>query len=49
MAGRVGVSKALKAMKGVIPGFEDAKLRNIGMTIGTRDSRKIVGRYNLTE
>lgn len=49
IAGRAGVLKALKALKGVVPGFENAKLRNIGMTIGTRDSRKIVGRYNLTE
>jgi len=49
MAGRKGVQKALTALKGVVPGFEKAKLRNIGMIIGTRDSRKIVGRYNLTE
>jgi len=47
--GRAGVKKALTALKGVVPGFEGAKLRNIGMTIGTRDSRKIVGRYNLTK
>ena len=45
---RVQVTKALDALKGVVPGFEKAKLRNIGMTIGTRDSRKIVGRHNLT-
>jgi hypothetical protein len=31
-----------------VPGFEKAKLRNFGMTLGTRDSRKIVGRANLT-
>ena len=31
-----------------MPGFENAKLRNFGMTLGTRDSRKIIGRYNLT-
>ena len=30
---------ALKALNGVVPGFEKAKLRNFGMTIGTRDSR----------
>ena len=41
--------KALASLKGVVPGFENAKLRNMGMTIGTRDSRKIVGAYNLTE
>merc|ERR1711894_841364 len=39
---------ALQALKAVVPGFEKAKLRNFGMKIGTRDSRKIVGRYNLT-
>ena len=32
---------ALKALNGVVPGFEKAKLRNFGSTIGTRDSRKI--------
>lgn len=26
----------------------NAKLRNFAMTVGTRDSRKIIGRYNLT-
>ena len=31
------------------PGFEKASLQNFGMTLGTRDSRKIIGRYNLTE
>merc|ERR1711894_805344 len=39
---------ALQALKAVVPGFEKAKLRNFGMTIGCRDSRKIIGRYNLT-
>ena len=29
----------------VVPGFEEAKLRNFGMTIGTRDSRKIIARF----
>ena len=36
---------ALTALKSVVPGFSSARLRNFGMTIGTRDSRKIVGRY----
>jgi len=48
MGGREQAMYALQALKGVVPGFEDAKLRNFGMTIGTRDSRKIIGRYNLT-
>jgi len=48
MEGREQAMYALQALKGVVPGFENAKLRNFGMTIGTRDSRKIIGRYNLT-
>jgi len=32
----------------VVPGFKRAKLRNFGMTLGCRDSRKIIGRYSLT-
>jgi hypothetical protein len=36
------------ALKAVVPGFEKAKLRNFSMTIGVRDSRKIIGRTNLT-
>jgi len=46
--GRSQGMHAIKALKAVVPGFEKAKLRNFGMTIGTRDSRKIIGRYNLT-
>ena len=43
MEGRRQAMYALKALNGVVPGFEKAKLRNFGMTIGTRDSRKIIG------
>ena len=32
-----------------MPGCEDAKLRNFGMTIGIRDTRKIDALYDLTE
>ena len=38
-----------KVLKTYVPGFENAKLRNFAMTIGTRDSRKIIGRYSMTE
>jgi hypothetical protein len=31
-----------------MPGCEDAKLRNFGMTLGVRDTRKIDAAYNLT-
>jgi hypothetical protein len=48
MQGRQEALYALTALKKVVPGFENAKLRNFGMTIGVRDSRKIIGRTNLT-
>ena len=47
--GRRQVEMALKALRRHLPGFENAKLRTLGMTLGTRDSRKIVGEYVLTE
>jgi len=49
MEGRRQTLSAIKALKEVVPGFEKAKLRNFGMTLGVRDTRKIVGRYNLTK
>jgi len=47
--GRHQVMLAIEALRKYVPGFERAKLRNFGMTLGTRDSRKIIGRYCLTE
>jgi len=47
MSGRAGTVNALAALRGKVPGFENAKLRNFSMTIGTRDSRKIIGMHNL--
>lgn len=47
--GRRKMQEALKALNDVVPGFENAKLRNLGMTLGVRDSRKIKGRHNLSE
>lgn len=47
--GRRQVMWALEALRKYQPGFEEAKLRTIGSSIGTRESRKIEGRYNLTE
>jgi hypothetical protein len=32
-----------------VPGCETARLRNFGMTLGVRDTRKIDARYNMTE
>lgn len=47
MDGREQAMHALVALKHTIPGFENAKLRTFGTTIGCRDSRKIIGRHNL--
>ena len=48
MEGRRQALYAIEALKRYVPGFEKAKLRNFGMTLGTRDSHKIVGRTDLT-
>ncbi len=49
MDGREQAMLAIEVLRGYVPGFEKANLRNFGMTLGTRDTRKIVGRYSLTE
>jgi len=46
--GRRQALLAIEALRRFAPGFENARLRSFGMTLGTRDSRKIVGRYELT-
>lgn len=46
--GRRQAMQAIKALRAYMPGCEDAKLRNFGMTIGIRDTRKIDALYNLT-
>ena len=48
MEGRRQALLAIEALRRYTPGFERARLRNFGMTLGTRDSRKIVGRYAMT-
>jgi ribulose 1,5-bisphosphate synthetase/thiazole synthase len=48
MLGRKNTLHALAGLQHAVPGFELAKIRNFGMTIGVRDSRKIIGEYNLT-
>jgi ribulose 1,5-bisphosphate synthetase/thiazole synthase len=48
MDGRQQAMFAIEALRRYAPGFERATLRNFGMTLGTRDSRKIIGRYNMT-
>jgi len=47
--GRKQAMMAIRALQRFAPGFENAGLRNFGMTVGIRDTRKIIGRYNLTE
>lgn len=48
MEGRKQTLHALAALRHSVPGFEKAKLRNFGMQLGVRDTRKIVGKYMLT-
>ena len=47
MEGRQQAMHAMTALQHTVPGFEKAKLRTFSMTIGCRDSRKIIGRHNL--
>ncbi len=49
IAGREEAMQAIKALRAFMPGCDDAKLRNFGMTIGIRDTRKIEALYDLTE
>ncbi len=46
--GRRQAMMAINALRQFTPGCENAKLRNFGMTIGIRDTRKIDAQYNLT-
>jgi ribulose 1,5-bisphosphate synthetase/thiazole synthase len=47
MEGRRQAVMAVEAMRRFNPGCEDAKLRNFGMTLGIRDTRKIDAVYNM--
>ena len=40
--GRKQTLETINILKKEIPGFEKSKLRNFAMTLGTRDSRKII-------
>jgi len=48
MEGRRQAIHAIEALRKFMPGCETAKLRNFGMTIGIRDTRKIRALYDLT-
>ncbi len=49
IVGRRHVMLALAAMKKYTPGCENIKLRTFGSSLGVRESRKIIGEYNITE
>jgi ribulose 1,5-bisphosphate synthetase/thiazole synthase len=46
--GRRQAMHAIEALRHFMPGCERASLRNFGMTLGVRDTRKIDAVYNLT-
>ena len=46
--GRKQAMHAIEALRQFMPGCEHATLRNFGMTVGLRDTRKIDALYNLT-
>jgi ribulose 1,5-bisphosphate synthetase/thiazole synthase len=48
MEGRAQAIHAIEALRKFMPGCEGAKLRNFGMTLGVRDTRKVDALYNLT-
>lgn len=47
--GRRQAMLAIEALRRYAPGCEAARLRNFGMTIGIRDTRKLDAVYNMTE
>ncbi len=49
MDGREKAVLALEALKKYTPGFQKARLRSFNSSLGTRESRRIIGEYTLTE
>ncbi|MEM8685616.1 MAG: FAD-dependent oxidoreductase [Pseudomonadota bacterium] len=47
--GRRQAMLAIEALRRYMPGCEGARLRNFGMTLGVRDTRKIDAAYNMVE
>lgn len=47
--GRKQAMLAIEALRQFMPGCKGVRLRNFGMTIGIRDTRKIDAAYNMTE
>jgi hypothetical protein len=49
MEGRRQALHAIAALRQFVPGCATARLRNFGMTLGVRDTRKVVAQYDMTE
>jgi hypothetical protein len=49
MEGRQRAIWAMEALRMYCPGFENAHLNTYSASLGTRESRKVIGRSNLTE
>lgn len=47
--GRRQVHQVIEAIRRYVPGCDESRLRNLGSTIGVRDTRKIVSGRDLTE
>lgn len=47
--GRRQAMHAIEALRAFTPGCEQARLRNFGMTLGVRDTRKVRSVYDMTE
>ena len=47
--GRRQAMLAIEALRRYMPGCDGARLRNFGMSLGIRDTRKLDARYNMTE
>jgi len=47
--GRRQAMLAIESLRAFMPGCDSAKLRNFGMTLGIRDTRKIDALYNLSD
>lgn len=48
LLGRKKTMEAIKAMQQIIPGCENIKLRDYSTSIGIRDTRKVLNKYNFT-
>ncbi len=47
--GRKQAMLAIDVLRKYTPGFENARLRTFGASLGVRESRKIIGHYTMTE